>query len=429
MTEFRDFCALSVPSARKEPTESPMTPGTPSVLHLLAQRPTLTGSGVTLDQLARHAGEAGWEQYAVVGLPMEDDSGVVGVPAAHLFPLRFESMPLPFPVVGMSDVMPYASTRYSSLDNEGWRRLRMAWFEHLRSVAQRIAPSVIHTHHLWLMSSLVKETFPGVPVVAHCHATGLRQMELCPERVPEIIAGLRRNEEVVVLDAATVPVVADRLQIDRERIHVVGAGYRQDLFHPMGRSATPGRDLLYVGKLARAKGFDSLLDAFERISADDPEIRLHVAGGGAGDEADAFRERMQGLGTRVTFHGQLAQKRLAELMRACDVLALPSFYEGLPLVLCEAAACGCRVVATDLPGVRDPLAGVLGGALRIVSLPAMVGVDEPDPAALPAFTANLAAALSATLDAGPGRTPNLDDFTWSGVFERVQAIWRRLAGA
>ena len=37
-------------------------------------------------------------------------------------------------------------------------------------------------------------------------------------------------------------------------------------------------------------------------------------------------------------------------------MVLPSFYEGVPLVLAEAAACGCRLVATALPGVREALA-------------------------------------------------------------------------
>ena len=40
----------------------------PTVLHVLSQRPSLTGSGITLDALVRHS-LPGWQQHAVVGVP------------------------------------------------------------------------------------------------------------------------------------------------------------------------------------------------------------------------------------------------------------------------------------------------------------------------------------------------------------------------
>ena len=50
-------------------------------------------------------------------------------------------------------------------------------------------------------------------------------------------------------------------------------------------------------------------------------------------------------------------------MRRCAVCVLPSFYEGVPLVLVEAAACGCRIVATALPGVIEQIAPYLNDAI------------------------------------------------------------------
>ena len=98
-----------------------------------------------------------------------------------------------------------------------------------------------------------------------------------------------------------------------------------------------------------------------------------VAGSGAGEEADRLRTRMLAMAPTVVLHGQLSQAALAELMRTCAVFVLPSFYEGLGLVLVEALACGCRLVATALPGVQEQLAPLLGPALQKVAMPRMVG--------------------------------------------------------
>ncbi|MCA8945876.1 MAG: glycosyltransferase family 4 protein, partial [Planctomycetes bacterium] len=77
------------------------------VLHLLSQRPLLTGSGITLDALVRHAAAVGWEQRVVVGVPQGESSSVGDLPTEHIHPLHFGGEALDFHVPGMSDVMPY----------------------------------------------------------------------------------------------------------------------------------------------------------------------------------------------------------------------------------------------------------------------------------------------------------------------------------
>jgi glycosyltransferase involved in cell wall biosynthesis len=138
------------------------------------------------------------------------------------------------------------------------------------------------------------------------------------------------------------------------------------------------------------------------------------------------------MAPRVVLHGQLSQTELAELMRRSTVCVLPSFYEGLPLVLVEALACGCRLVATDLPGVVDELAPRIGNALKLVELPAMAAVDTPVEAALPAFVDRLTQGLQRALGAPPLGDPTetipeaLTAFTWGAVFERIERVWRQV---
>ena len=75
--------------------------------------------------------------------------------------------------------------------------------------------------------------------------------------------------------------------------------------------------------------------------------------------------------------------------RSSDVFVLPSFYEGLPLVTIEALACGCKVVATDLPGVRPWMEAMLPGApVTWVASPRMTDVDTPVAADLRCLSAH-----------------------------------------
>jgi glycosyltransferase involved in cell wall biosynthesis len=337
---------------------------------------------------------------------------------------------LPFPIPGMSDVMPYPSTVWSTLGPDDLERYRRIWRERITAAVERSAPDVIHTHHLWLMSSLIRDAAPDVPIVATCHATGLRQMELCPDLRDEVVAGCRKINRFCVLSRDHAERLADSLGIEEVRIHVVGAGFREDLFFPGDEVGDEDADqVLYVGKYSSAKGLPWLLDAVENLAARRPRLRLHVAGAGAGDEAEALRDRMKRMAPRIRLHGQLDQPALADLMRRCRVCVLPSFFEGVPLVLVEAAACGCRIVATDLPGVREQIAPALGGTIALVPTPRLETVDRPADEDLPAFAAALEEALARALDRRvSGTQADLEPFTWRAVFRRIENIWRELAG-
>lgn len=417
----------------------------PRVLHLLSQRPSLTGSGVTLDALVRHAARSGWDQHVVVGVPTEDRGITIqDLTADRVHPLFFggegeTGSDLPFPVAGMSDVMPYPSTRFSSLGSTRIETYRDVWRRHLGRVVAETRPDMIHSHHVWLMSALLKD-IAEVPVVTHCHATGLRQMALCPHLAEDVRAGCRRNDRFVVLHGGHARDLAGALDVAPERIAVVGAGYREGFFHRHPGSVAEGWEarrnrLVYVGKLAAAKGVPWLLDAFERLAARRPGLELHVAGAGGGEEGDALRRRMEAMGAerppRVVFHGMLGQKELAGVLRRCSVCVLPSFYEGLPLVLVEALACGCRLVSTELPGVIGELAPHLGEALDRVPLPRLESVDRPVPDDLPAFVEALTETLGRALDKPPleVRAEVLQPFTWGAVFQRVEAVWRGLVNS
>lgn len=401
------------------------------ILHALSQRPSLTGSGITLDAIVRHAAAAGHQQRVVVGVPTDDPHPEVGgVGGSYVHPLVFGRPPLDFPLPGMSDVMPYPSSRFSALTDDQLRSYRRAWIDHLQPVVDDFKPEVIHAHHLWLMSAVLKDVAPNTPVVAQCHATGMRQLQLCPHLAEEVFRGCSRIDAFAVLHRHHAEALASHLKIPEHRIHQVGAGYRDDLFY--APSSVPQPALLYVGKYSAAKGVPWLLDAFDRLAIRQPRLRLHVVGSGSGVEAETIRDRMNRMAPAVIQHGQLAQPELAEVARGSTVCVLPSFYEGLPLVLVEALACGCRLVATDLPGIVDELVPRLGGALEIVELPRLVGVDRPHSDDTGIFVDRLESAIERALVAPPIEDPArtmgdaLRHFSWGAVYGRIEAVWSSL---
>jgi glycosyltransferase involved in cell wall biosynthesis len=125
---------------------------------------------------------------------------------------------------------------------------------------------------------------------------------------------------------------------------------------PAGLERDPTRPtLISVGRLETPKGQWHLIRAFTRIQAAIPRARLIVAG--TGDHLAYLQKLVTELKLRdsVVFTGFV--KNPYALMASADLFVLSSLWEGFPLVLAEAMACGLVVVATDCPtGAREILA-------------------------------------------------------------------------
>jgi glycosyltransferase involved in cell wall biosynthesis len=125
---------------------------------------------------------------------------------------------------------------------------------------------------------------------------------------------------------------------------------REDLCREIG--ADPGQVLLgAVGRLSPEKGHRVLIEAFAAVRRRLPEARLAIAGDGPEEASLRRQAEALGLSGLVTFMGLRADGQ--QIIAALDVMALPSFTEGMPNVLLEAFAYGTPVVATRVGGVPD----------------------------------------------------------------------------
>ena len=121
----------------------------------------------------------------------------------------------------------------------------------------------------------------------------------------------------------------------------------------------------------------------------------------------------------VELAGRLSRDELVRAYREAEVFVLPSFYEGLPLVPIEAMACGCKVVMTDLPGVRPWLEAALPGApVTWVTPPRMTDVDTPDVRDCQRFEHALADAVAQSL-AEPISTFDPSAVSWDACWARI----------
>lgn len=134
--------------------------GSVRVLHVLSKRSSLTGSGVTLDAVVRCAAAAGHEQRVVAATPGADPAPRVGgLPADCVHPLHFGTPPLDFELPGMSDVMPYPSSRFSGLGAERLALYREAWIAHLRPLVASFEPHLIHSHYVWAVFARIERVW------------------------------------------------------------------------------------------------------------------------------------------------------------------------------------------------------------------------------------------------------------------------------
>lgn len=392
------------------------------ILSLSAQRPDSTGSGVYLSELVSGFARLGHEQAVVAADPGGEGSPFGG--AARFYPVRYSTPELPYPTLGMSDQMPYESTRYRDMTDGMTERFRAVFGKTVLRAAEELRPDAVICHHLYYLAALTRELRPELPLYAVCHGTDLRQLRKNPWERDYIIKTLSGLDGALALHGPQKREIEELFGLPGEKVHVVGSGYNGELFRPGGERPRGGkRRLIYAGKICEKKGLLSLMRA-SALLREPEKWRIELAGGvGEAGEWERISAAAAASPCECVMPGKLPQAELAGEMRRSDVFVLPSFFEGLPLVLIEALACGARCVCTDLPGIREWLdERVPGNGVVFVKPPLLVNDDEPAEETLPEFERALAEGIEAALDAPPAPRELVEALSWDGLCGRIERI-------
>ncbi|WP_052065683.1 glycosyltransferase [Thalassospira australica] len=146
-----------------------------------------------------------------------------------------------------------------------------------------------------------------------------------------------------------------KLGFNQSRLALIrGSGVDASVFAPSEKTSSQPKTAIFVARMLWSKGLGELIEASRLLKARGREYRLLLVGDvdlanpDSATEEDLRAWQQEGL---IDWLGKRAD--IPDLMTKADLAVLPSWREGLPKALLEAASCGLAMVATDVPGCRE----------------------------------------------------------------------------
>lgn len=398
------------------------------ILNIISQYPGKTGSGTYLESLIREGKKSGHEQALIAALPAGEKYSNHHIDS--FYPVYFQTDSLPFPIVGMSDVMPYESTIYSDLSEESLELWMQAFKPTIIKAIEDFKPDLIISHHLWILTSILIDLAKDIKIIGVCHGTDIRQLINNPQFRGMVTKNIKRLDHIISLSEIQKEEISKYYQIPLENIKVVGGGFNQDVFYRGNNKAShKSIRLIYVGKLSFQKGVVSLIEVFKRIKNKYP-LHLTIVGSGFGEEEAYIRDLAKDKD--IKFTGELSQENLADIYRESNIFILPSFYEGLSLVTLEALASGLLTVVSDIPALRDFLGQAINksGAIEYVDLEDMSYESLPEGKDLELFEYDLEMKLIKQIDRffkGYSHSKKvqreIEKKSWANIYKEIEVIF------
>lgn len=401
------------------------------ILHVLAQLPSKTGSGVYYSNLIEGFTKYNYEQKAIFG---HQDQYIWDIlPTDDQYPVVFKSEELPMPIVGMSDVMPYENTLYSSMTEEMLDIWKAAFKKRLEKAKKDFNPDIIFSHHLWILTSLVREVFPDTKIIGFCHNTDLRQAKINPHIKEKHVDKIDKLNFIFSISEQLKDEIVEIYGIARNKIIAVGGGYNQNIFYPPKEKKYSDKiRLVFCAKIDPSKGIYELIEVFKSLEVED--VTLEIIGNPNEENKNKIETYIQS-DSNIRLHNVKDQVALGDELRQKDIFIMPSFYEGLGLIAIESLACGLHVVATEIEALSTLLGDEINGSgiIKYVPLPRIYDTDKPLKEDLPQFKENLKKAILSQIEEVRNKNQcpkEIEDkiitFSWEGLVDNINNIIKNL---
>lgn len=361
------------------------------ILHVLAQLPIKTGSGVYFTNVIEGLKQFDVKQAAVYATTSEYNFNFVD----EKYEVEFQGKDISFPIVGMSDIMPYENTLYKNMTYDMMEEWQNAFRRKLEAAKEEFKPDVIITHHLWVLSSIVCDIFEDKKVIGVCHNTDIRQAEKNRIMKDNYVKNLGKLNKILALSSGVIEEISNVYNFPKERIVNIGAGYNEKIFYPVEKYEKHDNvKIIYAGKFDESKGFYELIKAFRLLEEKDNNVELELIGNLKQEDRPRVEE-LVGDSTKIRIYNAVDQVHLGEIMRHKDVFILPSYFEGLGLIAVEALGSGLRVVATEIEGLIEFLGEKINSSeiIEYIKMPTIYDTDKAVEEEKPAFVNRIAEAL------------------------------------
>ena len=366
------------------------------ILHVLAQLPIKTGSGVYFTNVIEGLKQFDVKQAAVYATTPEYNFNFVD----EKYEVEFQGEDISFPIVGMSDIMPYENTLYKNMTDDMMEEWQKAFRKKLEVARNEFKPDVIITHHLWILSSIVCDVFEDKKVIGICHNTDIRQAEKNRTMKDKYVKNLEKLDKILALSSGVIEGISNIYNYPKERIVNIGAGYNEKIFYPVKKYEKHDNvKILYAGKFDESKGFYELIKAFRLLEEKDDNVELELIGN-LKEEDRPRVEQLVGDSTKIRIYNAVDQVHLGEIMRHKDVFILPSYFEGLGLIAVEALGIGLRVGATEIEGLIEFLGDKINNSeiIEYIEMPTIYDTDKAVEEEKPAFVKRIVGALELMIE-------------------------------
>lgn len=241
----------------------------------------------------------------------------------------------------------------------------------LLDYAEREQFSIVHSHGYKgnILLGLMPKHIRRIPVITTVHGYTANTKGLSKIRAYEWLdkRALPRLDGVVLVNRDMLGNPAFK-NVSRKNLYVVDNGIATETvsqpFH-LDPKILQFCDYPFVigavGRLSAEKGIHVLLDALSSILQSGLPARLVIIGDGPLRSALSEKARKLGIETNILMTGFL--DNASDYLNSFNILAIPSFTEGLPIVLLEAMRAGTPVVATQVGGIPNVLTHRFSGIL------------------------------------------------------------------